>query len=118
MSAANATDDNRDAAPAATRDLTLRIGFVLLSGEATAEASHQKLTVGRCHQMLKRRLTLIFKVDNLRIFLRGRICNVQPDAFATQKMAKAAIHPNDAFMKTARRLTYPHPCPRRLQTLR
>jgi hypothetical protein len=64
MSAANATDDNRDAAPAATRDLTLRIGFVLLSGEATAEASHQKLTVGRCHQMLKRRLTLIFKVDN------------------------------------------------------
>src|SRR5882762_10451466 len=64
MSAANAADDNRDAAPAATRDLTLRIGFVLLSGEATAEASHQKLTVGRCHQMLKRRLTLIFKVDN------------------------------------------------------
>ena len=34
MSAANATDDNRDAAPAATRNLTLRIGFVLLSGEA------------------------------------------------------------------------------------
>ena len=34
MSAANAADDNRDAAPAATRDLTLRIGFVLLSGEA------------------------------------------------------------------------------------
>ena len=30
MSAANATDDNRDAAPAATRNLTLRIGFVLL----------------------------------------------------------------------------------------
>jgi hypothetical protein len=44
MSAAKATDDNRDAAPAARRDLTLRIGFVLLSGEATAEASHQKLT--------------------------------------------------------------------------
>jgi hypothetical protein len=34
MSAANATDDNNDAAPAATRNLTLRIGFVLLAGEA------------------------------------------------------------------------------------
>jgi hypothetical protein len=34
MSAANAPDDNRDAAPAAMRDLTLRIGFVLLAGEA------------------------------------------------------------------------------------
>jgi hypothetical protein len=34
MSAANAIVENRDAAPAATRDLTLRIGFVLLSGEA------------------------------------------------------------------------------------
>ena len=34
MSAANAADDSRDAAPAATRNLTLRIGFVLLSGEA------------------------------------------------------------------------------------
>jgi hypothetical protein len=34
MSAANAIDDNRDAAPAATRNLTLRIGFVLLAGEA------------------------------------------------------------------------------------
>jgi hypothetical protein len=34
MSAAYAIDDNRDAAPAATRNLTLRIGFVLLSGEA------------------------------------------------------------------------------------
>jgi hypothetical protein len=31
MSAANATDDNRDAAPAATTDITLRIGFVLLA---------------------------------------------------------------------------------------
>jgi hypothetical protein len=30
MSAANAIDDNRDAAPAATRNLTLRIGFVPL----------------------------------------------------------------------------------------
>src|SRR5882757_1085284 len=34
MSAANAAEDNRDAAPAATRNLTLRIGFVLLAGEA------------------------------------------------------------------------------------
>jgi hypothetical protein len=34
MSAANAADDSRDAAPAATKYLTLRIGFVLLSGEA------------------------------------------------------------------------------------
>jgi hypothetical protein len=40
MSAANATDDNRDAAPAATRDLTLRIGFVLLSGEAKQRRPH------------------------------------------------------------------------------
>jgi hypothetical protein len=64
MSAANATDDNRDAAPAATRDLTLRIGFVLLAGEATTEASHQKLTIGRCLKILKRHLTLIIKVDN------------------------------------------------------
>jgi hypothetical protein len=39
MSAASAPDDNRDAAPAATRYLTLRMGFVLLAGEA-AEASH------------------------------------------------------------------------------
>jgi hypothetical protein len=34
MSAANAADDSRDAAPAATRNLTLRICFVLLAGEA------------------------------------------------------------------------------------
>ncbi len=34
MSAAKAADDSRDAAPAATINLTLRIGFVLLSGEA------------------------------------------------------------------------------------
>src|SRR6195952_2100857 len=67
MSAANAADDNRDAAPAAIINLTLRIGFVLLSGEAD-EASHQKLTSRRCHQILKRHLTLIFKVDNLRRF--------------------------------------------------
>src|SRR3954466_15531623 len=67
ISAANAPDDSRDAAPAAIRNLKLRIGFVLLSGEAD-EASHQKLTAGRCHQILKRHLTLIFKVDNLRRF--------------------------------------------------
>jgi hypothetical protein len=65
MSAANAADDNRDAAPAATRHLTLRIGFVLLSGEADNGGLTSKLTLGRCHQILKRRLTLIFKVDNL-----------------------------------------------------
>src|SRR5476649_2604805 len=70
MSAANAPDDNRDAAPAAIRNLTLRIGFVLLSGEAD-EASHQKLTSGPWHQILKRHLTLIFKVDNLRRFFRA-----------------------------------------------
>src|SRR3954469_15121325 len=64
-SAAEAIDGNRDAAPAAMRNLTLRIGFVLLSGEAEAEASHQKLTLGRCLKILKRHLTLIIKVDNL-----------------------------------------------------
>ena len=42
MSAAKAADDNRDAAPAATIYFTLRIGFVLLSGEADNEASHPK----------------------------------------------------------------------------
>src|SRR3954469_19223319 len=71
MSAANAPDDSRVAAPAAIRNLTLRIGFVLLSGEAD-EASHQKPTSGRCHQILKRHLTLIFKVDNLRRFFCDR----------------------------------------------
>jgi hypothetical protein len=34
MSAANAIDEIRVAAPAASRDLTLRIGFVLMAGEA------------------------------------------------------------------------------------
>jgi hypothetical protein len=65
MSAANAIDGNRDAAPAATRDLTLRMGFVLLAGEARQRRPHiKKLTAGRWQQILKRRLTLIFKVDN------------------------------------------------------
>ena len=49
MSAANAACDNKVAAPAAMKDLTLRMGFVLLSGEADCnEASLQKLTDGRC----------------------------------------------------------------------
>jgi hypothetical protein len=65
MSAANAIDDDSDAAPAATKNLTLRIGFVLLTGEADSGGPHiEKLTAGRCHQMLKRHLTLIIKVDN------------------------------------------------------
>jgi hypothetical protein len=34
ISAASTADDNSDAAPAAIKTLTLRIGFVLLSGEA------------------------------------------------------------------------------------
>jgi hypothetical protein len=42
MSAANAVVDNIDAAPAAIRNLTLRIGSVLLAGEATGKASHLK----------------------------------------------------------------------------
>ena len=46
MSAANAADDSREAAPAAMRDLTLHIGFVLLAGEALCKASRLK-THGR-----------------------------------------------------------------------
>jgi hypothetical protein len=47
MSAANAAEDNKVAAPAAMKDLTLRMGFVLLSGEADCErAPLQKLTDG------------------------------------------------------------------------
>jgi hypothetical protein len=64
MSAANAIDEISDAAPAARRDLTLRIGFVLMAGEAKYERlTFWKLTGGRCQQMFKRHLTLIFKVD-------------------------------------------------------
>jgi hypothetical protein len=44
MSAAYDTVDNRDAAPAAINDLTLRIGFVLLPGEALSRASLPKPT--------------------------------------------------------------------------
>jgi hypothetical protein len=65
ISAANAADDNSDAAPAAIRNFTQRIGFVLLSGEANnGGPTPEKLTDGRWQQMLKRHLTLIFKVDN------------------------------------------------------
>jgi hypothetical protein len=92
MSAANAVDDNRDAAPAAIRNLTLRIGFVLLSGEAD-EASHQKLTSGRWHQILKRYLTLIFKVDNLRRFF------ARPWTFSVKNGGLATIA-NNVLMKT------------------
>jgi hypothetical protein len=41
MSAANAVDDNRVAAPAA-REITLRIDFVLLSGEADCKKGPTK----------------------------------------------------------------------------
>jgi hypothetical protein len=64
ISAANAIDEISDAAPAARRDLTLRIGFVLMAGEAKCRClTFWKLTAGRSHQMFKRHLTLIFKVD-------------------------------------------------------
>jgi len=64
ISAANAIDEISDAAPAARRDLTLRIGFVLMAGEAEYKClTFWKLTAGRSHQILKRHLTLIFKVD-------------------------------------------------------
>ena len=46
MSAANAACDNNVAAPAAMKDLTLRMLFVLLSGEATANGPTSK-THGR-----------------------------------------------------------------------
>jgi hypothetical protein len=66
MSAANAIDEIRVAAPAARRDLTLRIGFVLMAGEAQcSRLTFWKLTGGRWQQMFKRHLTLIFKVDFL-----------------------------------------------------
>jgi hypothetical protein len=42
MSAANAAEDNKVAAPAAMKDLTLRMGFVLLSGEADSKRPHFK----------------------------------------------------------------------------
>ena len=42
MSAANAAWDNNVAAPAAMKDLTLRMGFVLLSGEADCNEPHFK----------------------------------------------------------------------------
>jgi hypothetical protein len=39
MSAADAIDDNKDAAPATTKNFTLRIGLVLLAGEADGPTS-------------------------------------------------------------------------------
>src|SRR5206468_6731051 len=97
MSAANAPDDNSDAAPAAIRTLTLRIGFVLLSGEAD-EASHQKLTAGRCHQILKRHLTLIFKVDNLRrFFLSRRVDHGQRATIANNVLTKIVARASAAI---------------------
>src|ERR1700754_1308493 len=42
-SAAKATDDNSDAAPAATRNLTLRIGFVPYPVRQTKGAPHPKI---------------------------------------------------------------------------
>src|ERR1700760_1222422 len=51
-SAANAAVD-RVTAPAAIRNLTLRIGFVLLAGEATRKPHIEKSTCGRCPQKLK-----------------------------------------------------------------
>jgi hypothetical protein len=64
MSAAKATDDNKDAAPAAKKYLTLRIGSALFSGKAAIGGPTSKLTGERWQEMLKRHLTLIFKVDN------------------------------------------------------
>src|SRR5712672_4535415 len=95
MSAANATDDNKDAAPAAIRNLTLRLGFVLLSGEAD-EASHQKLTSGRCHQILKRHLTLIFKVDNLRRFFAR--ADFSPERWRSRHNRKRCVDENSLVM--------------------
>jgi hypothetical protein len=86
MSAAEAIDDNSDAAPAAMKNLTLRIGFVLLAVRQTAP--HRKLTPGRWHQMLKRRLTLIFKVDNSRTEIAVQL-------LPRQKMASAVTMAND-----------------------
>jgi hypothetical protein len=47
MSAANATVENIEAAPAAIRYFTLRIGFVLWPREATANATPHIETHGR-----------------------------------------------------------------------
>src|SRR3954452_3901296 len=96
MSAAKAPDDSKDAAPAAIRILTLRIGFVLLSGEAD-EASHQKLTSGRCHQILKRRLTLIFKVDNLRRFFWARRENGEAATIANNVLTEIVARASAAI---------------------
>src|SRR5215472_19101426 len=89
-SAANAAVDNNVAAPAAIINLTLRIGIVLLAGEATTDASHRKSTCGRCQQKLKQHLTLIFKVD---IFspANGTAPNVaMPVVIANEVLTKTA----------------------------
>jgi hypothetical protein len=86
MSAANAIEDNKDAAPATTKIFTLRIGFVLLAGEADGPTS--KLTPGRCHQMFKRRLTLILKVDFSRTRLLRKIPLTQKRWQAPQSLMK------------------------------
>jgi hypothetical protein len=61
-SAAKATVENRAAAPAAIKDLTLRMGFVPLAGRRLKGIT-SKLTPVRSHQILKPHLTLIIKVD-------------------------------------------------------
>jgi hypothetical protein len=69
MSAANAVDDNNDAAPAATRDLRYASASPFGAVRQATEASQPELNAGRWHRILKRRLTLILKVDNpLRLF--------------------------------------------------
>src|SRR3954471_23618313 len=63
MSAAKAKVENRVAAPAAIKDLTLRIGFVPLASEAFGNGLTSQLTAVKSQQMLKQHLTLIIKVD-------------------------------------------------------
>src|SRR5215475_8174553 len=66
-SAANAPVDIKETAPAAMRDFTLRIWLSSFwpVRRNNGKPHIQKSTCGRCHQKLKRRLTLIFKVDAL-----------------------------------------------------
>src|SRR5262249_17364217 len=70
-SAANAIVEKTDAVPAAISDLTKRILYSSSWHREANITSHRKLTRGRSHQMFKRRLTLIFKVD---IFLTALTC--------------------------------------------
>ena len=64
MSAAETADEIKVAAPAAIINLTLRICFALLSGEADSTPHMKNSRPERSHQMLKRHLTLIIKVDD------------------------------------------------------